>query len=391
MAKKKAGKKPSKRKVREIEAEAAPADLAVPVPRALHALLGQPRAREVLEASLRSGRVHHAWIFHGPEGVGKLTAALGFAALLLDPTAGEQPDGWFGADEASECRGLLRAGAHPDLHVVRKELARYSRVPEIRTRKLTTIPVEVLRQYLLEPAYLASQTGGGRVGKVFIVDEAELIDLTGQNLLLKTLEEPPVGTVIILVTSRPDRLLPTIRSRSQRVAFGPLDEGAMRAWLDRASEEVEGLAGAEASVLALAGGSPGLALMALQTGMGGWPAEVEGELGVIDAGRARMNAGVRLAKLIDDWAKGWVDSHAGASKDAANKAGAGHMLRLIAEWYRERLRTAGEESELERLARAIECVREAEGQLATNVQVVFVLEDLFARLATLRAEGAEAV
>ena len=99
-------------------------------------------------------------------------------------------------------------------------------------------PVDVLRQHMIggwtkdpprfheAPAYLTPLSAPA---KTFIIDEAELIDTVGQNALLKTLEEPPRRTYIFLVTSRPERLLPTIRSRCQHVRFVPLDHASMDA------------------------------------------------------------------------------------------------------------------------------------------------------------------
>ena len=83
------------------------------------------------------------------------------------------------------------------------------------------------------PAYRKSVLGNG---KVFIIDEAELMDNNGQNSILKTLEEP-LETPIILVTSRPERLLPTVRSRCDHVRFGPLSDEDMRKWLDENVED----------------------------------------------------------------------------------------------------------------------------------------------------------
>ena len=81
---------------------------------------------------MRSGRFPHAWIFSGPRGVGKFTTALALAERLLGPASAR----------------LIAAGTHPDLHVIRKELAAYCDDPEIRTRKLTNIPVAVIRQWI---------------------------------------------------------------------------------------------------------------------------------------------------------------------------------------------------------------------------------------------------
>ena len=123
---------------------------------------------------------------------------------------------------------------HPDLHIITKELARYSDDRATRERKLTRMPVEVVRQHLIEPAQRPACSGMARCSSL---DEAELLAGEGQNALLKTLEEPPGGasggpTVIILITSSEDRLLPTIRSRCQRVGFTPLPEEVIAGWLD---------------------------------------------------------------------------------------------------------------------------------------------------------------
>jgi len=381
------------RKAREIPAEETPPDVKVPAPIPLRSVLGQPRAIEVIEASLRSGRVHHAWIFHGPEGVGKRTAALSFAALLLDPTMAEQPDRGFDVDQSGQTHRRLASGAHSDLHVVTKEMARYSREPDIRGRKLITIPVGVLREFLIEPAYLAPGSSGGLARKLFIVDEAELMAAAGQNALLKVLEEPPPGTVIILVTSRPERLLPTIRSRSQRVAFTRLDQRAMSQWMDHMVEIDETLAAlnesARGGALELADGAPGVALMAARTTMHEWPGLVSDALDRVDRGTPSVGVGAQLASLVDAWAKAWVEGHPGFSKEAANKLGASHLLRLIGERYRRRLWTKElDEAERRRCARAIDLVREAETQIFSNVQAIFVFEDLCGRLGMAPERGA---
>src|SRR5262245_54578077 len=121
-------------------------------------ILGQSRALEILQSALDSGRFHHGWIFSGPRGVGKFTTALEIAASLL----GTEPN---------------QIANHPDLHVIRKELALYSDDPEIRARKLMSIPLAVLREHMLggkvgetihdAAAYRTAVRGRG---KVFIID-----------------------------------------------------------------------------------------------------------------------------------------------------------------------------------------------------------------------------
>lgn len=212
-------------------------------PARLGAILGQDRAIATLSAAVASGRVHHAWIFSGPKGVGKHTAARAFAAALLDP--GTRHEGGRiiepvpGDAAASEARRLLDAGTHPDLHLIYKELARFSEDASVRKRVLSNIPKPVIDEFLLQPiARAATRQDGSKITKAFIIDEAELLDrsirhATTQASLLKTLEEPPPGSLIILVTSNEGRLIPTIRSRCQRVPFGLLDESAMQQWIEQ--------------------------------------------------------------------------------------------------------------------------------------------------------------
>jgi len=225
-------------------------------PVSLDAVIGQARGVGVLRQSIASGRVHHAWIFSGPLGVGKMTAARAFAAELL---AGSTPD----PAQAAEAMALLHAGRHPDLHVITKELGLISSDSKTRDQKQSNIPLEVLREFMIAPAARSRVVQSGTpVGKVFVVDEAEMIDTRGQNTLLKLIEEPPEGTAIILVTSDENRLFTTVRSRCQRVGFGTLTDNAMQQWLS-----ARGLELPEAQrvwLMSYAGGSPGLLIAAIE-------------------------------------------------------------------------------------------------------------------------------
>ncbi len=360
-----------------------------PPPIPLGQVLGQPRALATLNASLNSGRIHHAWIFHGPPGVGKLTTALAFAAVLLDPTSQANFGGEWEADPGSKAQQLLAAGTHPDLQVVVKELARFSRESKVRDQKLRNIPNEVILEYFVEPATrTTSAAQGARAGKVFIIDEAELMDFRSQNTILKTLEEPPPGTVLILVTSSEDSLLPTIRSRSQRVSFGPLNDYAMRDWLKRSALEIEP---EELQwLLAFAGGSPGSLLRAHQGKLFEWHRAVAPMLEATSAGKYTIDLGPTMASLVDQWAKDWVEAHENASKEAANKAGADEMFRLVAEHYRRALRGPGGKAPSVPpgvTARAFDAIREAETRLDANVDMKFVFEGLSADLCAAFAVG----
>lgn len=383
--------------------------------KSLSEIFGQERAVATLRAAMASGRVHHAWIFHGPQGVGKFTTAKAFAAAVLDPSTAPTLSGEIAPDPGSETQRLIAAGAHPDLHVVTKELALVSREPQVRQRKQTNIPKEVLLEFLIEPAGLASQSRSGAMAtKVFIIDEADFIEPVGQNALLKTLEEPPAGTVIILVTSAIEDLLPTIRSRCQRVAFEPIDDASMRAWLDawlkaeRATAELEGegkkskaakarlemLSPSKADrewALSYAAGSPGLAALAIEGGFGAWARDLDPLLESAERGVYDPKLGSTMAKLVGDWAEAWVDARKNASKDAANKAGVRHLLALVAERARRRLRTAaGLEGEAGRALAAIDLIADAERQIDANVNMSLAFENLAVRLTTTAARASDA-
>lgn len=360
-----------------------------PRPGSLDEVEGHAEVKRAVRAAMASGRMHHAWVFAGEQGVGKYTAALAVAAELLLPAAGHP--------ERARLESLLRAGNHPDVHIVTKELASVSRKPQVRDSKQTTIAKDVLDEFLIEPAQKTCAVNAGSIaGKVFVVDEAELIDETGQNALLKTLEEPSPGTVIILVTSREARLLATIRSRCQRAAFFPLSDAQVERALERAGVEVP--PAQRAWVLKYARGAPGAAATALQEGLFAW----QQDLGpLIGAALRREPAkcvmlGPTMAKHVTARAKAEVEGVKQASKESANRLWARRMLAFVAEACREALK--GEEgggpgSEDAAAVRAqalrgIDLCGEAQGQIESNVGFAMVLENLGAQMATGGRGGA---
>jgi DNA polymerase III subunit delta' len=183
------------------------------------AVLGQEPAIETLVQSLRAGKVHHAYRFEGPPGVGKGLAALAFArALLCDrptPLA------------CGECEACKRAStfaeeephlpAHSDLLIVERGLYR----SVIQASETSGISIEQIRRIVLSRVGFAPHEGRA---VVCIVRGADELTISAANALLKTLEEPPESTFFLLLTSRPSRLLDTIRSRTLPVRFGPLPE-----------------------------------------------------------------------------------------------------------------------------------------------------------------------
>lgn len=347
-------------------------------------IIGHERPMALLRSAITSGRLHHAWIFHGPRGVGKLSAALAFAAAILDPTTAPGLSGGLAPDPESPVQRLIAAGTHPDLHVVTKELARYSDERDVRERKLLTIPKDVIDNHLIRPATLApSIRAHGIAAKVFIVDEAELLDrsLTNaptQNAILKTMEEPPPGTVIILITNAPDRLLPTIRSRCQRVAFASLAPSDMQQWVKRAGIDIP--AAHRDWLMEFAEGSPGALLEAVAGGLSSWRERLEPLLAKVAKGQYASDLGPAMAELIDQWAQNQAAKSKNASKEAANHEGARLMFRVLARHYRTLLRTLPTPA-AERPAAAIDALLLAERELHSNVRLVDMAEDLSIRLA----------
>jgi len=311
-----------------------------------------------------------------------MTTARAFAAMLLDPTLAPNLSGDLAPDPESETQRLIGAGVHPDLHIVTKELALYSDDAAVRSRKLITIPRQVVDEHLVRPASLTARVpSGARAGKVFIVDEAELLDEGTQNAVLKTLEEPAPGTVIILVTSRENRLLPTIRSRCQRVAFAPLDDAAMREWVKRDEERASIGQEQRDWLLRFADGAPGRFELARTMGLFGWKRDLAPRLDAADRGAFDPDLGKAMSDLVDGYAQAWVDAHENASKDAANKDGARQMFALLAHRAQEALRAARDDAGAERALATIDALGEAERNIDANVNMKFAFEDLAARLA----------
>ncbi len=173
---------------------------------------GQGRALELIRRALQAGRLPHALLFSGPDGVGKRQTARELAKALncAAPAAGGEA-----CDACPSCR-LVDRGAHPDVLAVG---------PEGRSLKIAQVR-EVERHVALTPY------AGRR--KVAILDAAEAMTEEAANAFLKTLEEPPGEAALVLVSAAPTGLRPTIRSRCQEVRFGPLPEDVVVALLAEA-------------------------------------------------------------------------------------------------------------------------------------------------------------
>jgi DNA polymerase-3 subunit delta' len=217
---------------------------------------GPPHPREVFdfahgeapagafESALARGRLHHAWLLTGPEGVGKASFAYRVARRLLG-AAPAPAFGPLGADPQDPVARRIAARAHPDLMVLERE------VEGGKARKV--IPVDEARKL---PEFFAKSPSSAPF-RVAIVDAVDDMNANAANALLKTLEEPPERGVLLLVSHAPGGLLPTIRSRCRRLRFAAWDEADAAAFTAART----GLNAEEALRLArMAAGAPGRAL-----------------------------------------------------------------------------------------------------------------------------------
>src|SRR5919109_2030307 len=172
-------------------------------------VLGHEFQKGALRRAVRESRISHAYLFSGPDGIGKKLIALEFGKILNCVSTYEsgEADLKNTACDCPSCRKIEK-GIHPDVLLVE-----YKGTKDIK--------VDQIREEVEEKLYFRPFEGRF---KVAILDEAERMNQNAQNAFLKTLEEPPPDSVIILITSQPQSLLPTIRSRCQLLEFSPLPE-----------------------------------------------------------------------------------------------------------------------------------------------------------------------
>jgi DNA polymerase-3 subunit delta' len=256
-------------------------------------IIGQNKQLEILRLAVARNRLHHAYLFTGPEGVGKRTSALALAMALH---CAEKNQDFCG--HCAECARIM-ARNHPDVRVIEPLAGKKE------------IIIQQIRELEKELRYRSFS--GGR--KIALIDPATLMNPASQNALLKTLEEPPEGSLLILIGASAGALLPTLRSRCLRLSFGPLAAETIARFL--VSEK--GMQPSEAQVLAaLSMGSLGAAL------------EMDGqEL----RERRRVWNGMLSALKAGDY-RGALEA---AEALAASREEALKFLEWAASWYRDLL------------------------------------------------------
>lgn len=214
----------------------------------------------------------HAYLLHGPAGIGKRALAERLMARLLC----QQP---AGNDACGQCKScfLLAAGTHPDNYVLEpEEVDKAIRVDQVRD----------LVDFVVQTAQL-----GGR--KVVLLEPAESMNLNAANALLKSLEEPSGDTVLLLISHQPSRLLPTIKSRCVQQACPLPGEAESLAWLARALPDSD--AAIRSDLLALAGGSPLTALRLHGQGV------LEQRAQVVEGVKKLIKQQVGVSQLAEGW------------------------------------------------------------------------------------------
>lgn len=221
-------------------------------------IYGHDRQFAAMRSAIDSGRLHHAWLLHGPQGVGKASAADRIATrLLAEASAHDLDDSAFSVSVAHPTARLIAAGSHPDL-------VRLTRLTNGKTGNLArNITVDQVRA--LKGLFAATPSQGAR--RVVVVDAIDDMERGAANALLKSLEEPPASTLFLLVSHAPGRLLPTIRSRCRSLAFGRLNRDVMAQFLSEVSPGLDSMT--RAVVIALADGAPGAALAVIDADVPG--------------------------------------------------------------------------------------------------------------------------
>lgn len=307
-----------------------------PHPREATHLVGHHDAQAAILEGLRQGKLHHAWLIGGPEGIGKATFAYMVAKQLLGLKGGPAPAGdRLDVDPARQASRLVSNLAHPDLVVLRRQPATDKKAAA------TMIAVETVRRAL--DVFASTPSDGG--WRVCVVDSADDLNASAANALLKVLEEPPARAIFLIIAHQPGRVLPTIRSRCRNLTLRPLAETEIAAVLDGLDVDADSATIGQA--IALADGSARRAISRLDPETAALigrtrgllarlpDVDIPGVLAMSDqlAGRAAEADFAVFMETVEDWVRHVLH---------ANLAAGAHRLAPLAEVWDKTARAVRE-------------------------------------------------
>jgi len=304
-------------------------------------IIGQDQVKRYLQNGVEQNQLHHALLFAGDRGVGKSFLAVQLAKVLM----GE---------------AKIDSGNHPDLHIIR---------PTGKGQMIAIDDIRKLCDEVYKPPFEAKQ-------KVFIIEDADRMAAPSANALLKTLEEPTLDSTIIMLSSQPNALLPTILSRSLKLQFFPLSEDQIEAHLKESGF------GAEVARMAAisSDGSIGEALKIVQNS--DWDQKRSCLIQMLSAGSYLdyMKKAEALSKMIEK-----EEEQVSASDDLFNQIGMWFRdLKLLQEggdiellFFPELEKASSTDIDLEL---ALSCIEEARGANRRYIKLVPCLEYIFLKL-----------
>ena len=267
-------------------------------------IFGHQTAKSHLMDAVAQGRVPHALLLVGPQGVGKTSLAIELAMLLGDPDAGPDLMGQWQADTSGQLRERMLEHRHPDLHLIRRVDLKHSRFRSLRDRKSVNLPIGYLRERLLG-GEVEGKSFLGPVffqraeakSKVFLIPEADRLQWEAANALLKVLEEPPEDTYILLGTRSAEAIPATIRSRVQTIRLRRLEPSDIFSWAEQCFDFESPH---RRWVLERADGRPGRVLELSKLNLGAWREAIEASVEMIRSRRPDPTGVTKVIEAMQD-------------------------------------------------------------------------------------------
>jgi len=314
-----------------------------------------------LTSSQQNKRLAHGLLFHGASGIGKYAFAIHFAHWLIC----EQPLADKACGECKACQ-LIQAESHPDL---------LSLIPEEEGKAIKVDQVRELIEKL-------SLTGHSKGYRVVIISPADTLNANASNSLLKTLEEPPVNTILILISDKPSSLMATIRSRTQMIRFDlPSQEQSLQ-WLTQQSMPNPDL------VLKLSGGAP-LAAMAMAEDEGlslrdklftNWQELANGQADALESAAIWLKEGFKIkSNLPLNWVSSWL-------LDMIRYQQSGHTESMVNADYSKTLQKLAGQVDLKSIYGLLDRLNDTIGLSDTSANQLMLIEGLLLHWSGLKRQ-----